>query len=162
MPETAALAAWNILHLGGNAFDTAAVEFIPGCIVQGIQQNAGLDIVKVSALVLFNFSALVKNGVNPACGIVQVLLFPGQLPGFQHPGKKNALVIIEMAFRRQVGSSKLAHHCIAGGAGTKQCFFHFLSFLMYVQLLRISDIFEIVCQCHDSRSSVTASNSIPL
>ena len=51
------------------------------------------------------------------CGIVQVLLFPGQLPGFQHPGKKNALVIIEMAFRRQVGSSKLAHHCIAGGAG---------------------------------------------
>lgn len=90
MPETAALAAWNILHLGGNAFDTAAVEFIPGCIVQGVQQNAGLDIVKVSALVLFNFSAFVKNGVDPACGIVQVLLFPGQLPGFQHPGKKNA------------------------------------------------------------------------
>lgn len=75
MPETAALAAWNILHLGGNAFDTAAVEFIPGCIVQGVQQNAGLDIVKVSALVLFNFSAFVKNGVDPACGIVQVLLF---------------------------------------------------------------------------------------
>ena len=128
MPETAALAAWNILHLGGNAFDTAAVEFIPGCIVQGVQQNASLDIVKVSALVLFNFSALVKNGVDPACGIVQVLLFPGQLPGFQHPGKKNALVIIEMAFRRQVGSSKLAHHCIAGGAGIKQCCFHFFLF----------------------------------
>ena len=50
VPETAALAAWNILHLGGNAFDTAAVEFIPGCIIQGVQQNAGLDIVKVSEI----------------------------------------------------------------------------------------------------------------
>ena len=33
---------------------------------------------------------------------------------------------------------------------------------MYVQLLRIPDIFEIFCQCHDSRSSVTASNSITI
>ena len=72
---------------------------------------------------------------------------PRSAARFSAPRKENALVIIEMAFRRQVGSSKLAHHCIAGGAGIKQCCFHFLSFLMYVQLLRIPEAIPHNSKC---------------
>ena len=42
---------------------------------------------------------------------------------------------------------QLPERCLSRKAGIVRC---------------CPDIFEIVCQCHDSRSSVTASNSIPL
>ena len=108
--KTAALAQRHIGHLCVNGLDGFFVPGVMGLIQHGIKQDAGLDIIQVCMVIAEDLAVGAKHRVQPGLGIVKVPCIAGQLPGLEHPGKKDPLVVVEVSLGGQVRRGIFADH----------------------------------------------------
>ena len=115
MVQTAAFAQRNIRQLFGNELNALAVFFVAGFLQQREQQDAGLDVVQITVLVVvFDAAILGEYGIDPVFHIREIGFIAAELVSLVYAGEEHTLMVVKMPFRRKISGSVTAHHGIAG------------------------------------------------